>query len=312
MIMTWDARTPFDGNASGTSMTSMICRAPGWSAPAKPVRLLVCLTVVVLTIGCGRSTASRGALQDQVADTPLAPPVAMRIKYELRDLDHQAVTAGAWPTELAAPRVNEVVFDARGNWKLSSLTTPPPQYEDVNIDVLEYVDGMKYYFVNGEVSEVIDTESMVGIASHSDGGQVRIVPHPPLNPRGAAAIAERDLGSGGRRLVSEIVSHGVKTGDGLPPTGRREVYEVPKEAPPGATASVSAVLPWKESGNVETHEIVFDEATPVIYLYRESLNGIPINEFRVVEAELLPPDHEIEFHGPAAAAEAGLSPEGSD
>jgi hypothetical protein len=234
----------------------------------------------------------------------------MRITYELRDLDHQAITNESWPTELGAPREKEVVFDSQGNWRLSSFTTPPPEYEDVNIDVLEYVDGVKYHFVNGQVTNVVDTEPFVDDGSPPGDEQARIVPHPQLSPLGAAAISERDLASGGRLLVSENVAHEVKTGSGLAPTARREVYEVPKEAPPEAKdPSVPAFLPWKESGNVETHEIVFDEATSIIYLYRESLNGIPINEFRVVEAELLPPDYEIDFRGPEAAAEAGLTPQ---
>lgn len=233
-------------------------------------------------------------------------PIAMRVKYELRDLDYQAITADGWPTELGAAREYEAVFDADGNWQLSSFTAPPPQYEDVNVELLEYVDGVKYYFVNGQISEVEDAlnESIQrnGLPEGSVGPS--IIPTPQLNPRGAAALIESDKRRGGILLDSGVVSHEA-VAVGLGPTAQQETYQLPLDRPSQADPSV---LPWMKTGNIETHDYVFNAQTSIIYLYREIMNGVPINQYRATEIELLPKDHKIAFQGPIAADEAGLSP----
>lgn len=268
--------------------------------------LLACAVALAWLSACGSTTGTRGALTESTPPGSPPTPLAMRVKYELRDLDHQAITAEGWPTELGTVREYEAVFDTHGNWSLSSFTAPPPQYEDANVELLEYVDGVKYFFVNDRISEVENTlrESIErnGLPEGSTGPT--IIPIPQLNPRGATALIESDIRRGGRLLDSRVARHEV-VAVGLAPTARQERYQMPLERPPEADPSV---LPWKKSGNVETHEIIFDPETSIVYLYRESMNGVPINEYRVTEAELLPEDHQIEFRGPTAAAQAGLTP----
>lgn len=279
------------------------------SAGFHALRLLVCALVLASISACGRSTGTREALMESTPTASEPGPIAMRVKYELRDLDYQAITAEGWPTELGAAREYEAVFDADGNWQLSSFTAPPPQYEDANVELLEYVDGVKYYFVNGQISEVEDAlnESIQrnGLPEGSFGP--RIIPIPQLNPRGAASLIESDKRRGGILVDSGVVSHQA-VAVGLGPAAQQETYQIPLERPPQADPSV---LPWMETGNIETHNIVFDAQTSIIYLYRESMNGVPINQYRATEIELLPKDHTIVFQGPAAAAEAGLPPSDS-